>query len=192
MCYEPYALLTREKIKHAFDFYVQSGLIQGATSASFEAAANKALAEKYCLLDINYFLQMFGPSVFYFSEDYGIAFTQRETSYSHVFEQLVSDLATFTAYRFCPEPLSIKVDEERNGTISFVQKGLLFERALFTGAHYLANLLTLLNEAIVAHGGDAVSLYVLCFSDAEQEAFVLLSKAQRQQAKKEGLLTFNF
>lgn len=192
MRYEPYSLLTREEIKHAFDFYVQSGLIQGATSASFEAAAKKTLDEKYCLLDINYFLQTFDPSVFYFSEDYGIAFMQRDTSYSHVFEQLVSDLATFTAYRFCPEPLSIKFGGERNGKLSFIQKEVLFERALFTEAHYLANLLTLLNEAIVAHSGDAVALYILCFSDAEQEAFVLLSKAHQQQAKKEGLLTFNF
>jgi hypothetical protein len=183
MRYEPYSLLTREKIKNAFDFYVQSGLIQDITPASFEAAANKALDEKYCLLDINYLLQAF---------DYGIAFMQRETSYSHVFEQLVSDLAAFTTYRFRPEPLSIKFDGEHNGKLSFVQKGVLFERELFTEAHYLANLLTLLNEAIVAHSGEALALYVLCFSGAEQEAFVLLPKAHHQQAKKEGLLTFNF
>jgi hypothetical protein len=190
MSSDPYSLLTKEKIELAFAFYRQAGLVQQANPASFDAAAHNALRGKFCLLDINYLLQEVEASVFTYSQDYALAFMQQDTPYAHVFEQLVADLAGFTANRFCPEPLSIVFDNERNGKLSFRQNGVLFERELFTQDHYLTNLLTLLNEAIRANGGDAVELYLLYFPDAAQEAFVLLTKAHRQMAEEQELLIF--
>jgi len=182
-------LLSKAKIDTALDFYSTAGIIPLPSTAAREEAANKALRSKYTDVDVNYLLEEFENAVFYYhAEEYGIAFRQGESAYSYALEQLVFDLVGFAAQRFRPEPLTITFDPERNGTMSFVQSGVRFERALFAEGNFADNLLQLCNEAIVANRGEAVLLVPLWMSDGETEAFVLLSAEHLQTAQQMGMV----
>ncbi|RZK36613.1 MAG: hypothetical protein EOO61_10105 [Hymenobacter sp.] len=184
-------LLTREKIKDALSFYIDSGIIKNFNYKLLKAAEEKAIKSNFIDIDISYLIEEFDNSVFYYRmEEYGIAFMESESIYSYAIEQLVSDIAKFTNYRFNPEPLTIKYDKESDGNLSFVQKGVVYQQALYTERYYMDNLLELLNEAIVHHSGNALLLYVFHLSDAETQVFVLLSEENQQKAFKNELLPF--
>jgi len=182
-------LLSKAKIHTALDFYSTASIIPWPTTAAREEAANKALRNKYTDVDVNYLLEEFEHAVFYYhAEEYGIAFMQGESAYSYALEQLVFDLVGFTAQRFLPEPLTIMFDPECNGTMSFVQGGVRYERELFGKGDLFHNLLQLLNEAIVAKSGEVVFLAPLGISDGETQAVVLLSAEHLQIAQQMGMI----
>lgn len=181
-------LLTTANINTALDFYLVAGIIQPPTHASREAAVNKALRDKYIDVDINSLIAEFEHSTFYYhAEEYGIAFMESESVYAYALEQLVVDLAGFTAARFQPEQLTVAYDPLK-GTMSFKQGGARFERALFAEGNFADNLLQLCNEAIVANRGEAAWLAPLWMSDGETEAFVLLSAEHLQTAQQMGMV----
>lgn len=182
-------LLSKANINTALDFYITAGIISPPPTAAREEAVNKALRNKYIDLDVNYLIEEFEHAVFYYhTEEYGIAFMQGESTYSFALEQLVFDLAKFAAQRFRPEALTITYNPERNGTMSFVQGGIRFERALFAEGNFADNLLQLCNEAIIANRGEAVLLAPLWMSDGETEAFVLLSAEHLKTAQQMGMV----
>jgi hypothetical protein len=184
-------LLTREKIKKALVFYADADIIKNYTSNSLRAAEEKAIQKNFIDIDIGYLIEEFDNSVFYYRmEEYGIAFMDSESTYTYAIEQLVSDIAKFTNYRFNPEPLTIEYDSENDGTLLFVQKGVIFQRALYAEGDYLDNLLDLLNEAIVHHSGDALLLCGFSLSDAVTEGIVLLSEEHQRKASNDELLPF--
>ncbi|MCB2411114.1 hypothetical protein [Hymenobacter lucidus] len=181
------ALLTLADLRTALQFYLTAGLIHPHTIAALEEAANKALQERYTVVDVNYLIEEFENSAFYYrAEEYGIAFMQSESVYA--LEQLVVDLVGFAAGRFQPEPLTVVFAPEPNGTMSFEQGGVFYERALFAEGHYLDNLLQLCNEAIVAKSGEAALLTPLYMSDGETQPVVLLSAEHLQTAQRSGMV----
>jgi hypothetical protein len=183
------ALLTRTDLRTALQFYLTAGLIRPRTPAALDEAANKALQAGYTDVDVNYLIEAFENSAFYYcAEEYGITFMQSESMHAHALEQLVVDLSEFAAGRFQPEPLTVVFAPEPHGTLSFEQGGVRFKQALFAEGHYLDHLLQLCNEAIVAQSGEAALLAPLSMSDGETQLVVLLSAEHLQTAQRAGMV----